>query len=116
MAYGSRSSLFMGCCVAMVCACLLFFGCEKQPAGEKPAEQDAAENQTTQMKFQDLFDVNGNMVTPKFIIRYGSTTMTPAVPFESQVMRIDDVPFTEYIGHDAEVKREGEVYRIIRFN
>ena len=67
------------------------------------------------MSFDELFDVNGNMVTPKNIIRVGPTTMTPDVPFESQIMKIDNAPFSDYIGHDAEVKKEADVYRIIQF-
>lgn len=99
----------------MLSCCLLVSGCEKPPSGEKKAEQQAPENLTTRMTFQELFDVNGNMVTPKKIIKVGPTTMTPDVPFEVQVMRIDNAPFADYIGRDAEVKKEQDIYRIIRF-
>jgi hypothetical protein len=99
----------------MLSGCLLVSGCEKPPVGDKPAEKQATEKQTTRMTFQELFDVNGTTVTPKKVIRAGSTTMTPDVPFESQVMRIDNAPFSDYIGRDAEVRKEGDVYRLIRF-
>lgn len=95
----------------MLSCCLLAAGCEKPPAGEKKVEQ----NLTTRMTFQELFDVNGAMVTPKKIIKAGPTTMTPDVPFESNVMRIDNAPFSDFIGRDAEVKKEQDFYRIIRF-
>jgi hypothetical protein len=104
-----------GWCAAMVSGVMLVTGCDKLPGGEKPAEQKAPENQTVRMSFQELFDVNGTMVTPKKIIQSGPSTMTPDVPFESNVMRIDNAPFTDYIGRDAEVKKKQDVYRIIRF-
>jgi hypothetical protein len=110
-----RTTLFVGCCVGALSGGLLISGCEKQPARGKQVEQPAAENQATRMTFQELFDVNGNTVTPKKIVRVGPTTMTPDVPFEIQIMRIDGAPFSDYIGRDAEVRKEGEVYRVIRF-
>jgi hypothetical protein len=118
MEYGRRSwrnKLLVGWCVGMLPVCLIVSGCDKSPDGEKPAGEQASGNQTTRMTFQELFDVNGNMVTPKVIIKVGSTTMTPEVPFESQVMRIDNAPFSDFIGHDAEVRKEGDFYRIIQF-
>jgi len=99
----------------MLSCCVLVTGCDKLPGGEKKAEQQAPENQTTRMTFQELFDVNGNTVTPKKIIKVGPTTMTPEVPFESQIMRIDNAPFSDFIGRDAEVKKEQDFHRIIRF-
>ena len=30
-------------------------------------------------------------------------------------MRIDNAPFSDYIGRDAEVKKEQDFYRIVRF-
>jgi hypothetical protein len=101
--------------VLMLFGSLLLSGCEKTKDGDKEAEQESTENQPKQMNFYDLFEINGDIVTPKFIIRYNSITMTPEVPFESQVMRFDNTPFKEFIGHDALVKKEGMVYRIIRF-
>lgn len=118
MASGRRSwrnTLFVGWSVGMLSCCPLVTGCEKLPGGEKKTEQQAPENRTTRMTFQELFEVNGNTVTPKKIIKVGSTTMTPDVPFEIQIMRIDNAPFSDFIGRDAEVKKEVDVYRIIRF-
>jgi hypothetical protein len=53
--------------------------------------------------------------TPKKTIRVGSTTMTPEVPFEIQVMRIDDAPFSQFIGRDAEIRQSGGVCEIVKF-
>jgi hypothetical protein len=102
-------------CSLLASTCLLVAGCDKPPAADKPAGQQATETQTTRMSFDELFDVNGDVVTPKKILRFGSTTMTPDVPFEIKVMRLDNAPFSDYIGRDAEVKREGDLYRIIQF-
>ncbi len=107
-----RNRLFAGACIGVLAGCLLVSGCETPPAGEKPAAQ---ESETMRMSFQELFDVNGTTVTPKKIIKSGSTTMAPEVPFESNVLRLDDAPFSDFIGRDAEVKKEQGIYRIVRF-
>ena len=113
----TRRTLFMAGPVAILFAFLVLSGCDAiKQLGEKPAaEKPAAQNASKRMSFQELFDVNGAMVTPKEIIKYGSTTMTPAVPFESQVMMIDGVPFAQYVGHDAEVRKEADLYVIVSF-
>jgi len=67
------------------------------------------------MSFNELFDVNGNTVTPKAVVRINSTTFTPAVPFDSQVVKIDNAPFSQYIGRDAEVRKEQDVYVVLSF-
>lgn len=110
-----RNSLLVVGFVLILFGSLPLSGCEKWKGGDKDSEQESMEKQAKRMGFYDLFEINGDIVTPKFIIRYGSTTMTPEVPFESQVMRFDNTPFTEFIGRDAEVKKEGMIYRIIRF-
>ena len=93
-----------------LCACFSFAGCNLSSQGEKPAVQ-----QTTRMSFDQLFEVNGNTVTPKAIIRFAGTTMTPAVPFDIQVMNVNNTPFSQYIGRDAEVKKVDDVYEIVSF-
>jgi hypothetical protein len=65
--------------------------------------------------FDQLFEVNDNNVKPKTIIRYNGTTFTPDVPFEVQVMLINNEPFSQIIGRDAEVKKEGGATNIIKF-
>jgi hypothetical protein len=102
-------------CAGLLSGIILTAGCDRPIAADKPAQQ-GAEQQTARMAFADLFDVNGAMVTPKKIIRFGSTTMTPEVPFEAGVMRIDNEPFANFIGRDADVKKEGELYRILQFH
>jgi len=119
MKYGTGSGrhlVIIVCAVGIFCATALNFGCEKQSPGEKPAaEKQATENPTSRVAFQELFDVNGSTVTPKKTIRVGATTMTPEVPFESHVMRIDDAPFSRFIGHDAEIRQAGGVCEIVKF-
>ncbi len=100
------------CAAALLCG-LLLAGCEKQSGGDKPAaEKQAEQNQPTRVPFADLFDVNGTTVTPKRVMRVGSITMTPDVPFDSQVMRIDDKPFSEFIGREAEVTKRGDIIEV----
>jgi hypothetical protein len=95
---------------------VMISGCDKAPQGEKPiAENQSVEKPTIRMPFDQLFEVNGNNVTPKQIIRTGATMMTPAVSFESNVMMIDNAPFSQYIGREAEVKKSGDVYEIVKF-
>ena len=108
-----RYPVLLGCAVVMLGGLLLTAGCEKQSGGDKPAaEKPAAENAPTRVPFADLFDVNGTTVTPKRIMHVGGTTMTPEVPFDSQVIRIDGKPFAEFIGHDAEVTKKGDVSEV----
>ena len=105
--------------LVLVSACSLLVlasGCDKTMSGDKTTTEKAApENATSRVNFDQLFNVNGNTVTPKKVIRFGSTTMSPEVPFESNVMMIDNAAFSQYIGHDAEVKKSGDVTEIIRF-
>jgi len=102
-----------GCAVFLLAGLLLAAGCEKPSGGYKPAvEKPAVDNAPTRVPFAELFDVNGTMVTPKRIMRVGSVTMTPDVPFDSQVMRIDGKPFSEFIGRDAEVTRNGDISEV----
>jgi len=114
---GSRRHLVLVvCAVGFFCGSVLISGCEKQEKGEKPAaEKKSTENLISRVTFQELFDVNGSTVTPKKNIRAGSTTMTPEVPFESQVMRIFDAPFSEFIGRDAEIRQSGGICEIVKF-
>jgi hypothetical protein len=102
-------------------ACLIsaiFFvaSCENKPKGETTTEpKQVAENPETRVSFDQLFDVSGNNVTPKKVIRYSGKTFTPEVPFESNVFVFDGVPFTQLIGHDAEIKKAGDVTEIVKF-
>jgi hypothetical protein len=105
--------VYVVCAIGIFCGSVLISGCEK---GEKPAaEKQSMENPLSRVTFQELFDVNGATVTPKKIIRAGSTTMTPEVPFEIQVMKIFDAPFSEFIGRDAEIRQSGGVCEIVKF-
>lgn len=102
-------------------ACLLsaiFFvaGCENQPKNETKAEpKQAAEIPETRVSFDQLFDVSGNNVTPKTVIRYAGKTFSPEVPFDSNVVVLDGVPFTQLVGRDAEIKKAGAVTEIVKF-
>lgn len=113
---GRKSLVLALACSSLLGLFLLVSGCDKTPPGDTPAaEKTVPENVTARVPFEQLFDVQGTTVTPKKVIRAGATTMTPEVPFESNVMRIDNAPFSEYIGRDAEVKKRGDVTEIIRF-
>lgn len=102
--------LVSGCCIFIGIA--LFLGaCDTNRQTEKPA----VENTVKRVAFDQLFDVNGNNVTPKTVIHYGGTTFTPDVPFEVQVVTINNEPFAQLMGRDAEVKVERGVTEIIRF-
>jgi len=102
--------------VCLISAIFFVAGCEKQPIGDTTAgPKQAGENPETRVSFDQLFDVSGNSVTPKKIIRYSGKTFTPEVPFESNVVVLDGVPFTQLIGHDAEIKKAGEVTEIVKF-
>jgi hypothetical protein len=108
-----RHQVFIVCVVAVFCGSVLISGCEK---GEKSAaEKQATEKTTSRVSFWELFDVNASTVKPKKIIRVDSTTMTPDVPFEIQDMRIYNAPFSDFIGHDAEVRQAGGVCEIVKF-
>jgi len=98
------------CCIFTGMA-LLLGGCDVKPQTEKPA----VENAVNRVAFDQLFEVNGNTVKPKTVIRYGGTTFTPDVPFEVQVVTVNNEPFAQLIGRDAEVKVERGVTEIIRF-
>jgi len=111
-----RHPVFIVCALGFFCGTVLISGCDKQPQGGNPAaEKQATENPTTRIAFQDLFDINGSTVTPKKTIRVGSITMTPEVPFDIQVMRIDDAPFSQFIGRDAEIRQAGGVCEVVKF-
>jgi len=90
---------------------LLLGGCDVKPQAEK----QSVENAVNRVAFDQLFEVNGNTVKPKSVIRYGGTTFTPDVPFEAQVVTVNNEPFAQLIGRDAEVKVERGVTEIIRF-
>jgi hypothetical protein len=114
--YQLQKGTTMNLCGVSLGLSVMISGCDKKPPGEKPTtDNQSTEAPTTRMSFNQLFEVNGNNVTPKQIIRYGTTTMTPAVPFESNVMTIDNAPFSQYIGRDADVKKSGDVYEIVKF-
>lgn len=101
----------------MFCLVSLISGCDKAPRGApSTGEHQPVDKPTTRMSFDQLFEVNGDTVTPKQIIRIGPTTMTPEVPFESTVMIIDNAPFSQYIGREAEVRKSGLVYEIVQFD
>lgn len=107
--------------VGMLCALSLTLfatsGCEKQQKGESGTAQKTADApQETRVSFDQLFDVSGNIVTPKRIIRYAGKTFTPEVPFEVNAVTIDGTPFSQLIGHDAEIKKTGDVTEIIKFH
>jgi hypothetical protein len=109
----TRYPVVLGCAVIMLGVLLLTAGCDKLTGGDKPAAEKAAtENAPDRVPFADLFDVNGTTVTPKRVMRVGSVTMTPEVPFDSQVMRIDGKPFSEFIGRDAEVTKKGDISEV----
>jgi len=111
-----KSLVLVVTCGSLLGMFLLVSGCDKAPPGDTPvAEKTAPESVTARVPFDQLFDVQGTTVTPKKVIRVGPTTMTPEVPFESNVMRIDNAPFSQYIGRDAEVKKSGDVNEIVRF-
>lgn len=98
--------------VALLLSTLLVTGCDKT-LGDKPAaEKRIEENGPKNVPFGDLFDVNGTTVTPKRTMHIGTVTMTPDVPFDIQVMRIDDKPFAEFVGRTAEVTKKGDVYEV----
>jgi len=98
-----------------LCICidtaLLLGGCDTKQLTEKPP----VENAVKRVAFDQLFEVNGSNVKPKTVIRYAGTTFTPDVPFEVQVMTLNNEPFSQLIGRDAEVKVERGVMEIIRF-
>jgi hypothetical protein len=107
-----RNILFiLGIYCLIFCTTLFNYGCDTKPKTEKPA----AENATKRVPFDQLFEVNGNNVKPKAIIRYNGTTFAPDSPFEIQVMSISSEPFAQLIGRDAEVKNEGGVTTVIKF-
>jgi hypothetical protein len=109
----ARNRLFLfGIYCLILCTTLFIYGCDTKPQAEKPA----AENATKRVPFDQLFEVNGNNVKPKTIIRYNGTTFTPESPFEIQVMSINSEPFAQLIGRDAEVKNEGGVTTVIKFH
>lgn len=110
---GSKRIAFTACLLSAV-----FFvaGCDNQPKSATTAEPKlAAEIPETRVSFDQLFDVDGNNVTPKTVIRYSGKTFTPEVSFESNVVVLDGVPFTELIGRDAEIKKAGAVTEIVKF-
>lgn len=110
---GSKRIAFTACLLSA-----LFFvaGCEKQTKGTTTASpKQAAEIPETRAPFDQLFDVDGNNVTPKTVIRYSGKTFTPEVSFESSVVVLDGVPFTQFIGRDAEIKKGGNVTEIVKF-
>ena len=102
--------VYRGFIYFFLCTFFTIAGCDLSPRGEKPTGQE-----TMRMSFDQLFAVNGNTVTPKAIIRIGATTFTPAVPFEIQVVTINNEPFSQYVGRDAEVRKTEDVYEVIRF-
>lgn len=113
LAIGIKKIAFTACLISAI-----FFaaGCENQPKGETAAgPKQAVENPETRVSFDQLFDISGNNVTPRKVIRYSGKTFTPEVPFESTVVVIDGVPFTQLIGHDAEIKKAGDVTEIVKF-
>jgi hypothetical protein len=87
-------------------------GCDTKPKAEPPA---AVVESTKRMAFDQLFEVNGTNVKPKTVIHYGGTTFTPDVPFEVQVVTINNEPFSQLIGREAEVRVERGVTEIIKF-
>ena len=110
---GIKRIVFTAC---LISAIFFVTGCENQPKDETKAEpKQAAENPGNRVSFDQLFDVSGNNVTPKKIIRYSGKTFTPEVPFESDVVVLDGVPFTQLIGHDVEIKNSGDVTEIVKF-
>jgi hypothetical protein len=103
----------MSACAAALFSCtFLCVGCDKQSSDKPAAEKTVTENAPASVPFADLFDVNGTTVTPKRVMRVGSTTMSPDVPFDSQIMRIDDKPFSEFIGRTAEVTKKGDIIEV----
>ena len=111
-----RHLLLIGAAVVILSGAVLISGCDKTPQGEKSgAEKQATENVTKRVTFQELFDVNGATVTPKKTIRVGPTTMTPEVPFDMQVMMIEGAPFSQFIGHDAEIREANGLREIVKF-
>jgi hypothetical protein len=116
MTVTGRNLLFIGAAVAILGGSVLNNGCDRKPQGEQSAtEKQATENVTKRVKFQELFDVNGATVTPKRAIRVGSTTMTPEVPFDIQVMMIEGAPFSQFVGRDAEIREANGLCEIVKF-
>lgn len=110
---GSKSIAFTAC---LLSAIFFIVGCDNQPKSATTAEpKQAAEIPETRVTFDQLFDVDGNNVTPKKVIRYAGKTFTPEVPFDSNVVVLDGVPFTQLIGRDAEIKKAGAVTEIVKF-
>jgi hypothetical protein len=93
---------------------MLLGGCDANPKAEK-AEQPAAAEATKRVSFDQLFEVNGNSVKPKTVVRYSGTTFTPDVPFEVQVVTLNNEPFSQIVGRDAEVRIERGVTEILKF-
>ena len=107
-----RTYLVMfGLCGLIFSVSLFIYGCDTKPQAEKPV----VENVTKRVPFEQLFEVNGNNVKPKTVIRYNGTTFTPDVPFEIQIVVINGEPFSQLIGRDAETKTLGGVTDIIKF-
>jgi hypothetical protein len=103
-----RCLLLLACAAVMLGGIIMAAGCNKNAGSEKSTE----ENQAKRVPFAELFEVNGTTVTPKKVMRIGSFNMSPEVPFDSQTMRIDNTPFTELMGRDAEVKNVGGVLEV----
>jgi hypothetical protein len=111
-----RNLLFIGAAVAILSGTVLINGCDKKPQGGKAeTEKQATESVTKRVSFQELFEVNGATVTPKKTIRVGSTTMTPEVPFDIQVMMIEGAPFSQFVGRDAEIREANGLCEIVKF-
>ena len=106
-----RRLIFAGAWCLFIGMALPLGGCDLKQQAEKPA----VENSVKRVPFDQLFEVNGTTVKPRTIIRYGGTTFTPDVPFEVQVITVNNEPFAQLIGRDAEVKVERGVTEVIRF-
>lgn len=106
-----RKLIFVVFCCLLIGMVLSLGGCDLKQQADKPA----VENSVKRVAFDQLFEVNGTTVKPRTIIRYGGTTFTPEVPFEVQVITVNNEPFAQLIGRDAEVKVERGVTEVIRF-